>query len=79
MENGGILYVFTVLQTADWGQKIRYPAADDLFRVSLVNTEGRKNKEDEIQSRQKCCLTIPHSSFAASGMENRAELISTWL
>ena len=23
-------------QTADWGQKIRCPAADDLFRVSLV-------------------------------------------
>lgn len=45
----------------------------------LENTEGRKNKEGEIQSRQKCCLTIPHSSFAASGMENRAELISTWL
>ena len=45
----------------------------------LESTEGQKNKEDEIQSRQKCCLTIPHSSFAASGMENRAELISTWL
>lgn len=45
----------------------------------LENTEGQKNKEGEIQSRQKCCLTIPHSSFAASGMENRAELISTWL
>ena len=43
------------------------------------STEGRKNKEGEIQSMQKCCLTIPHSSFAASGMENRAELISTWL
>lgn len=43
------------------------------------STEGQKNKEGEIQSRQKCCLTIPHSSFAASGMENRAELISTWL
>lgn len=45
----------------------------------LENTEGRKNKEGEIQSRQKCCLTIPHSSFAACGIENRAELISTWL
>ena len=28
--------IFPVFQTADWGQKIRYPAADDLFRVSLV-------------------------------------------
>ncbi len=46
---------------------------------ALESAEGRKNKEGEIQSRQKCCLTIPHSSFAASGMENRAELISTWL
>ena len=45
----------------------------------LESTEGRKNKEGKIQSRQKCCLTIPHSSFAASGTENRAELISTWL
>ncbi len=36
MENGGILYVFPVFQTADWGQKIRYPAADDLFRTSLI-------------------------------------------
>ena len=27
--------IFPIFQTADWGQKIRYPAADDLFRVSL--------------------------------------------
>ena len=26
--------IFPVFQTADWGQKIRCPAADDLFRVS---------------------------------------------
>ena len=35
MENEGILYVFPVFHTADWEQKIRCPAADDLFRVSL--------------------------------------------
>ena len=28
--------IFPIFQTADWGQKIRYPAADDLFRVSLI-------------------------------------------
>ena len=30
--------IFPIFQTADWGQKIRYPAADDLFRVSLVGS-----------------------------------------
>ena len=54
-------------------------AAAEKGPPALESTEGRKNKEGEIQSREKCCLTIPHSSFAASGMENRAELISTWL
>ena len=28
--------IFPVFQTEVWEQKIRYPAADDLFRVSLV-------------------------------------------
>ena len=28
--------IFSIFQTADWGQKIRYPAADDLFRTSLI-------------------------------------------
>ena len=28
--------IFPIFQTADWGQKIRYPAADDLFRASFV-------------------------------------------
>ena len=27
--------IFPVFQTTDWGQKIRCPAGDDLFRVSL--------------------------------------------
>ena len=31
--------IFPIFQTADWGQKIRYPAADDLFRVSLEELE----------------------------------------
>ncbi len=30
---------FPFFQTADWGQKIRYPAADDLFRASLADEE----------------------------------------
>ena len=34
-ENEGILDVFPVFRTARMGQKTRYPAADDLFRVSL--------------------------------------------
>ena len=50
-----------------------------LFGHFAILRQLRKNKEGEIQSREKCCLTMPHSSFAASGMENRAELISTWL
>ena len=33
-ENGGILYVFPIFKTARMGQKIRRPAADDLFRAS---------------------------------------------
>ena len=36
LENEGILYVFPIFQTADWEQKIRRSAADDLFRVSLA-------------------------------------------
>ena len=28
--------IFPIFQTADWEQKIRRSAADDLFRVSLV-------------------------------------------
>ena len=28
--------IFPIFQTADWGQKIRCPAADDLFRVSYA-------------------------------------------
>ena len=32
--------IFPIFQTADWGQKIRYPAADDLFRVSLMPVVG---------------------------------------
>ena len=36
MEEYFVLCVFPIFQTADWGQKIRYPAADDLFRVSLI-------------------------------------------
>ncbi len=34
MENMGILDVFPVFHTAPEGQKIRCPAADELFRVS---------------------------------------------
>ena len=41
MKNGGILYVFPIFQTAGWGQKIRYPAADDLFRGSLETFQFR--------------------------------------
>ncbi len=36
----GILYVFPVFGTAAWEQKIRRPAADDLFRVSLGKNRG---------------------------------------
>ena len=36
MESEGILCVFLTFHTAAWEQKIRCPAADDLFRVSLV-------------------------------------------
>ena len=43
MENEGILYVFPIFQTADWGQKIRRSAADDLFRVSSENIFGGDN------------------------------------
>ena len=35
MESEGILCVFPTFHTAAWEQKIRCPAADDLFRVSL--------------------------------------------
>ena len=35
-EIGGILGVFPNFRTARMGQKIRRPAADDLFRVSLT-------------------------------------------
>ena len=34
--------IFPIFQTADWGQKIRRSAADDLFRVSLSVTEGHQ-------------------------------------
>src|SRR5699024_3857621 len=36
MENSGILYVFPVFHSAWLAKKIRCPAADDLFRVSLA-------------------------------------------
>ena len=38
MENAGILYVFPIFHTEGWGQKIRCPAEDDLFRGSFVKT-----------------------------------------
>ncbi len=41
MENGGILYVFPVFHSAWMAKKIRYPAADDLFRVSQTKTRRR--------------------------------------
>ena len=41
MENGGILYVFPVFHSAWMAKKIRYPAADDLFRVSLALFGGK--------------------------------------
>ena len=41
MENGGILYVFPVFHSAWMAKKIRYPAADDLFRVSQAKTRRR--------------------------------------
>ncbi len=34
-KSGGILYVFPTFEAARVGKKIRYPAADDLFRGSL--------------------------------------------
>ena len=42
MENEGILYVFPIFHTEGWGQKIRCPAEDDLFRGSLILYEGPK-------------------------------------
>ena len=41
MENGGILYVFPVFHSAWMAKKIRCPAADDLFRVSLALIGGK--------------------------------------
>ena len=32
--------IFPVFRTADWGQKVRRSAADDLFRVSLDTFEA---------------------------------------
>ena len=40
MENSGILYVFPVFHSAWMAKKISSPAADDLFRVSLVPETG---------------------------------------
>ena len=40
-ENGGILHVFPVFHSAWMAKKIRYPAADDLFRVSLALIGGK--------------------------------------
>ena len=40
MENRGILYVFPVFHSAWLAKKIRCPAADDLFRDSLVRDHG---------------------------------------
>jgi len=37
VKNEGILYVFPIFNTARMEQKIRHPAAGDLFRVSLNN------------------------------------------
>src|SRR5699024_5572503 len=39
MENRGILYVFPVFHSAWMAKKISFPAADDLFRVSLIFRE----------------------------------------
>ena len=33
--------IFPVFQTDDWEQKIRYPAADDLFRVSPIKNVNK--------------------------------------
>ena len=44
MENRGILYVFPVFHSAWMGKKISFPAADDLFRDSLVY--GYDDSED---------------------------------
>ena len=38
-ENGGILYGFPVFGTARMGEKLRCPAADELFRASLYSVD----------------------------------------
>ena len=50
MENGGILYVFPVFHSAWMAKKIRYPAADDLFRVSIAakSQSERYNKGNRL-------------------------------
>ena len=50
MENGGILYVFPVFHSAWMAKKISFPAADDLFRVSLelIEMELQGNTEKLI-------------------------------
>ena len=42
MENRGILFVFPVFHSAWMGKKIRFPAADDLFRDSIVHLLHRR-------------------------------------
>ena len=41
IKNSGILYVFPVFHSAWMAKKISFPAADDLFRVSLVSVCSR--------------------------------------
>ena len=65
MENRGILYVFPVFHSAWLAKKIRCPAADDLFRVSLTQA-ARQGLSARIRFANAnmilnlaCCFSSP--------------------
>ena len=43
IKSRGILYVFPAFDAEEQSKKIRYPAADNLFRVSLILTYHYKD------------------------------------
>ena len=75
MENAGILYVFPIFHTEGWGQKIRCPAEDDLFRGSLDLSGGMNMKEQLEQIKANALTALEAAATPAALEELRVKLL----
>ena len=66
--------IFPVFQTADWGQKIRCPAADDLFRVSLFDPVKQRTQKP-VQTQHQKQIRYPLLEGKARGGQEKAGVL----